>query len=305
MTRDHIIKEIKKHFNKSSNGFLTQLDFIAKTNISKGTIRYHFGSWNEALEAADVDDPELKSVRANGTLEVSDSELLNDLYLLYQETKKEPNEYLIKTRCRFPSRIYKRKWGTINTAFLEAQKLHSAEKSVEQLLENTNVQISKSLETISTLETNPMNQIKTTSTNGKVATSNPEAKNIAAPSYMHAGSRNKIIFGEPIHFRGVTYGPTNEQGVLSLFSMVSAELGYNIERIQNVFPKGEAKRCFDRENNWWEHVRIEFLYKSSEFYTRGYDMQGCDLVVCWIHDWDACPIEIFDLSAYVKQVQQG
>ena len=91
------IKEIKKQFNKSTTGFLTQLDFIAKTNISKGTIRYHFGSWNEALEAADVDDPELKSVRANGTLEVSDSELLNDLYLLYQETNKEPNEYLIKT----------------------------------------------------------------------------------------------------------------------------------------------------------------------------------------------------------------
>lgn len=106
--------------------------------------------------------------------------------------------------------------------------------------------------------------------------------------------------GEPISFRGLTHAPFNEAGVLFLFGLVSHELGFIIETIRPGFPAGEGKRCFDKENNRWEHTHIDFEYKSSQFKEKGYDVNDCDLIVCWIHDWEGCPIEILELRSTIK-----
>jgi hypothetical protein len=106
--------------------------------------------------------------------------------------------------------------------------------------------------------------------------------------------------GEPINFRGLTHAPLNEAGVLYLFGMVSHELGFIIETIRPGFPAGEGRRCFDKENNRWEHTHIDFEYKSSQFKEKGYDVNDCDLIVCWIHDWEECPLEILELRSTIK-----
>jgi hypothetical protein len=108
-----------------------------------------------------------------------------------------------------------------------------------------------------------------------------------------------IVFGAPIAFRGVRHAPTNEQGVVYLFGMVSFELGFIVEAIQPGYPDCEAKRCVDAKLNRWQRVRIEFEFCSSNFREHGHDPAGCDLIVCWEHDWPECPLEVIQLRSVI------
>jgi len=85
-----------------------------------------------------------------------------------------------------------------------------------------------------------------------------------------------------------------------LFGMISHELGYLIESVRTDFPDCEGKRCFDKQGNRWEHVRIELEYKSSNSKDHGHNEDGCDIIVCWIHDWDQCPVEVLELRSIIS-----
>ncbi|HZZ29124.1 MAG TPA: hypothetical protein VFE46_14090 [Pirellulales bacterium] len=111
-----------------------------------------------------------------------------------------------------------------------------------------------------------------------------------------------LVFGAPINFRGLRHAPINEQGVVYLFGMVSSELGLIVEAVQSAFPDCEAKRCIDRNNNRWQRVRIEFEFYSSNFREHGHNCTGCDLIVCWEHDWHDCPIEVIELRSVIDQL---
>ncbi len=115
-----------------------------------------------------------------------------------------------------------------------------------------------------------------------------------------ASPRKKVQFGEPIDFRGLRFAPINEQGVVYLFGMVSRELGFLIESIRTDYPDCEGKRCVDTKEQRWEHVLIEFEYRSSNFAQHGHDPEGCDLIVCWVHDWPDCPVEVLELRSQIK-----
>jgi hypothetical protein len=104
------------------------------------------------------------------------------------------------------------------------------------------------------------------------------------------------IVGDVINFRGFVYGPVNEMGVVALFAKVSDELGFIIEEIRAEFPDCIARRQVDRG---WERVAIEFEFKSSSFQRHGHDANACDLIVCWEHDWETCPISALPLKPYI------
>lgn len=109
-------------------------------------------------------------------------------------------------------------------------------------------------------------------------------------------------YGAPVNFRGLQHAPINEQGVVYLFGMLSYELGFRVESIQSGFPDCEAKRCTDARRNRWQRVRIEFEFKSSNFYQHGHDPAACDMIVCWQHDWPGCPIEVLELRSTIDQL---
>ena len=50
----------------------------------------------------------------------------------------------------------------------------------------------------------------------------------------------------------------------------------------------------------WEHLLIEFEYQSGNFREHGHRAEDCDLIVCWIHDWEDCPIEVLELRSQIK-----
>jgi hypothetical protein len=112
-----------------------------------------------------------------------------------------------------------------------------------------------------------------------------------------------IVYGAPINFRGLRHAPTNEQGVVYLFGMVSSELGLIVEAIQPAYPDCEAKRCIDKRQNRWQAVRIEFEFSCSKFRDHRHDPAGCDVIVCWEHDWPECPLEVIELRSVIATLQ--
>lgn len=108
------------------------------------------------------------------------------------------------------------------------------------------------------------------------------------------------FLGEPVRFRGLKFAPVNETGVAFLFGMVGHELGYVVEALRTESPDCEGKRCLDTSEDQWENVKIDFEFKSSDFQKYDTNENESDLIICWIHDWEDCPIEVLELQAVVK-----
>jgi len=81
--------------------------------------------------------------------------------------------------------------------------------------------------------------------------------------------------------------------VVLLFGMVARELGYAVQTVAPGFPDCTAMRRTGLGR--WQDVRIEFEYRSRTFREHGHDPAGCDLIVCWEHDWHDCPLEVLAL----------
>ncbi len=107
----------------------------------------------------------------------------------------------------------------------------------------------------------------------------------------------KSIVGDLINFRGLVYSPTNENGVIFLFGKVMEDLNMYIEEIKPGFPDCIGRRFTGKG---WERVTIEFEYRSSSFKQHNHDPSGCDLIVCWEHDWPKCPVEVLELREIIK-----
>jgi hypothetical protein len=113
--------------------------------------------------------------------------------------------------------------------------------------------------------------------------------------------KDRPVMGEPFDRSPMTNAPVNELGVMVLFGMVAAGLGLQVESVQGKFPDCLAKRQVAPGK--WQHLRIEFEYESKNFKLHGHDPKGCDMIVCWRHNWKDCPegIEVVDLSKLFGQ----
>ncbi|MDP9350006.1 MAG: hypothetical protein M3P51_00450, partial [Chloroflexota bacterium] len=131
----------------------------------------------------------------------------------------------------------------------------------------------------------------------------PPAPVESTPNALRWARSEGLEYGAPINFRGLRHAPINEQGVVYLFGMVSYELGLIVEAVQAAFPDCEAKRCIDPRRDRWQRVRVEFEYRSSNFKDHGHDPAGCDMIVCWEHNWPDCPLEVLELRSIIHQLE--
>jgi hypothetical protein len=106
---------------------------------------------------------------------------------------------------------------------------------------------------------------------------------------------DRPIYGPPMMDMALGLAPTNEMGVVFLFGTVAKGLGFMVIRLQTEFPDCEAYR--EVEPGRWQWVRIEFEYESRNFLAHGHKVDGCDLIVCWKHNWEGCPLEVIELKA--------
>jgi hypothetical protein len=268
--REGIIDEIKQVARLLGQKSITQREFAKHSKISKSVVRYHFGSWNEAIKAAGL-EPIVSTERATKANIIPETDLIQDLLKLYEE-HGEVTERLITLNGRYSIRPYLKRWGSLDNALgvaLEAKHRDHLEPSNDQ---------------------NNVSQQRI-----DVETFQPKSPR----------KRKRIYYGEPIDFRGLRFAPINEQGVVYLFGMISHELGFLVESIRTEYPDCEGKRCCDTRNNIWERIKIEFEYKSSNFSKHLHDDTECDLIVCWIHDWVECPIEVLELREAIKRLPRN
>jgi HNH endonuclease len=121
--------------------------------------------------------------------------------------------------------------------------------------------------------------------------------NFSAPSRTNLRT-DRPIYGESLAPLPMSYAPTNEHGVLFLFGKLADELGFAVMRLQSEFPDCKAMRRVDEKR--WQEVWIELEFESRNFLTHMHDVAGCDLIVCWEHNWPECPLEVVELKKVVK-----
>ena len=138
--------------------------------------------------------------------------------------------------------------------------------------------------------------------NGRELTRNTRMgeEDLAGSALARRGiKKDRPVMGEPFDRSPMTNAPVNELGVMVLFGMVAAGLGLQVESVQGKFPDCMAKRQVAPGK--WQYLRIEFEYESKNFRLHGHDPKGCDMIVCWRHNWKECPaeIEVVELSRLV------
>ena len=122
---------------------------------------------------------------------------------------------------------------------------------------------------------------------------------------QHRLLSERVTYGNPLDFPSLRHEPVNEQGVVFLFGMLAKDLGYVVESVQAGFPDCEAKRQIGP--NRWQRVSLEFEFESRNFRDHGHPLTGCDVIVCWRHNWPDCPahIEILELASLIKSLRNA
>ena len=74
-------------------------------------------------------------------------------------------------------------------------------------------------------------------------------------------------------------------------------------RLQAPFPDLEVMR--EAEPGRWQRLPGELEYESRNFLIHGHDPDTCALLVCWVHNWPECPVEVIELSAVLRRIRSS
>jgi Homing endonuclease associated repeat len=263
----------------------SRVEFISRSGISLHFVLQFFPRWSSAIKAAGL-RPYTLNVR------IEDGALLEDWGKIARRNKTR-----LKYRGRLPRHIYRRQgkfsphtlanrfggWSSVPQAFRRFAKDKREWADVLALV--------------------PAPAARAFAT--KAARSHMYEDSLPATPprpYQHPLLKNRTSYGNPTNFRGLRYEPMNEQGVVLLFGMLAKELGYLIEAVRKGFPDCEALRQVAPQR--WQRVTIEFEFESRNFRDHGHPATGCDVIVCWRHNWEDCPrhIEVLELSRLVKSL---
>ena len=276
---EEIIREVKIADNKSDEP-LTLKDFERMSGIKEWQIKNYFpkGGWSELKRLANIKDEPRPSIKLSRKKFAFKGKAIN---------KKKPNltkEYVIAEE------------DIIVEEDIVAEEVAEEKVDAKKATKKDPDAIKAAKEDADAI---------------KAAAEKAAKKKIVEPPISPSKQSQKGItdtikddiaeFGEIIDFRGLRHAPINQNGVIFLFGMVSNELGFMVEAIHAAFPECEAKRHVGE--NRYQRVRIKFEYKSSNYMSHGYDPSGADMIVCWVHDWHDCPLEVLELQIAIDKLE--
>jgi hypothetical protein len=261
----------------------SELEFVSRSKISMYFVLQSFPSWREAIRAAG-----LRPYTLN--LRIEDDLLLEDWGKVVRR-----NKAVLRNQGRLPRHIYRRQgkyngqtlarrfggWGSVPQAF---RKLAVGKPKWRDVL---------ALLPAAATRTRLLMAARSQANEGSPSPIPPK-------KVQHAPLKDRATYGNPMHLPVFRHEPVNEQGVILLFGMLAEELGYIIEAVQSGFPDCEAKRKV--APNRWQRVNIEFEFESRNFRDHGHRVSGCDVIVCWRHNWEDCPdhIEVLELCTLIN-----
>lgn len=277
-TRDSLIEAAKRAYSDAQHP-LSRPDFERITGISQYHIYRLFpqGGWSELKRLAGV----ARHPKDNQPL--SDEDLIEEFHSVATKLGRIPTWALFANNAGISADVVRRRFGGLQGTLKQYRVWLEGNHPDSSLLPE--------LRTQSRHEVPPPPQETFADSLAPQVPSGSWAK-VDGPEY-----------GPPIDFRGLRHAPINEQGVVFLFGMVSYEIGFIVEAVHASFPDCEAKRCIDRRNERWQRVRIEFEFRSRTFRDHGHDLAGCDLIVCWEHNWPECPLQVVELRRVIDELE--
>lgn len=257
--------------------------FMAHSGITEYHVLRYFPNWNSAVYAAGL-EPD----RSNVQLE--DSVLLEDWASLVRQLRQIPTRTQYGQSGNFSTGTFEKHfgaWSRMPEVFRQFAESKPEWSDVLALLPVTSTSLKSPL---------PKSSIYETSESQGYRQHRSPARSV------HSKLEGRPLYGNHIDFRGLRHEPVNENGVIFLFGIVARELGYSVEAVQQGFPDCEAKRMVAADK--WQRVKIEFEYESRNFRDHGHPADGCDVIVCWRHNWEDCPshIEVLELCEVIKRL---
>lgn len=270
LSREQIIEAARIAAERRGVNALSRSDFERLTGISQYHIYRLFpdGGWSEVSNLAGLE--------SHQNAPITDDELLAEFHRVAASLGRIPTWQIFAGRANVSADVVRRRFGGLQGTLERYQEWLKAYDPSSPML--------------ALLQSEPRHEMSSPHT--------PSHHGIRVRT-MQWNKTEGIEYGAPISFRGLRHAPINEQGVVYLFGMVSYELGFLVEAIHTSFPDCDAKRCIDQRANRWERVRIEFEYRSRNFKDHGHDPASCDVIVCWLHDWNDCPVEVIELSELI------
>jgi len=256
--------------------------FLAHSGLTEYQVLKHFPGWKAALKTAGVQSDETN-------VRLDDAEMLQDWGEMVRKNREIPTRDHYRREGNFAVNSFATHfgpWSTIPAVFRTFAAGKPEWADVLALIPVPATQVSKFSTTPSVVE--------------EMA---PTASVSDIP--RHTKLNSSQTYGNPIDFRGLRHEPINENGVIFLFGIVAKELGYYVEAVQAGFPDCEAKRQIAAGK--WQRVRIEFEYESRNFRDHGHPPEGCDVIICWRHNWTDCPphIEVLELKSVITQLSNS
>jgi Homing endonuclease associated repeat len=256
--------------------------FFSATGISEHNVLKYFASWNDAVYRAG-----LTPYTAN--VKLDDAQLLEDWATLVRKYRQIPTRDQYRREGKYSPTSFEKHfgpWSTLPAKFREFGRDKLQWADVVAFLPASVPQLQPTLDGVAS----PIVSIRRIETISNV---------------RHAQRRDRPTYGNPIDFRGLRHEPVNEQGVVFLFGMVAKELGYMVEAVQTGYPDCDAKRQIGP--NKWQRVRIEFEFESRNFRDHGHVCDGCDIIVCWRHNWPECPenLQVVELRTVINSLSRS
>ncbi len=275
-------------------------EFASLSGISEHSVLQFFPSWNAALRAAGLQPYTLN-------LRLEDRELLEDWGYAVRRNHKIPARRVYRHLGKFDHRTFERRFGPWSHLPEVFRNFAQDKPEWADVLALLPVPAPKPVHPgpVGARGTcpDPVGSASQALANPGVPAPNEKSPSSSPPGKVrYPPLDHRPIYGQPMDFRGLRHEPVNEQGVVLLFGMVAKELGYTVEAVQSGFPDCEAKRQIAPQR--WQRVHLEFEFESRNFRDHGHSLTGCDVIVCWRHNWPDCPpqIEILELSSLIKSL---
>lgn len=288
--KQHVIKSIAR-IAKELGHAPSRSEFIARSGISSHFVLRRFRGWNDAVRAAGL-NPNTSNVR------VEDRALLEDWGKQVRRNRGPHPLYAHMHDGKYdPSTIEKRfgPWSTIPEAFRKFAKGKREWADVLALLPARKRKGTSELNWDNALSTSPNQACR-----GALQRVPTSVDRTPSKVCQYKALKSHPMYGNPTNFHALRHEPVNEQGVVFLFGMLAERLGFLVEAVQKGFPDCEAKRQIAPER--WQRVSIEFEFESRNYRDHRHPLNGCDIIVCWRHNWHDCPkhIEVLELSTIAK-----
>lgn len=280
-SRESIIQTLQNVAANLGRTVLSTRDVSA--HISMSSINYYFGNLGNALKAAGLDGNKPGPTDALRQNRLTD----DDLFISLLEVEKEigHNPSLSEYRAnggKLSDQPFRKRFGKWD-ATLQHYRKWKVERGV----------------TVAT----PIETQLERGTRDTQGACQPAASSVdQSQNETWRLRKPPQLFGQPIDFRGLRHAPINEQGVVYLFGMVSRELGFSVEALQQGFPDCEGKYLHDKNRELWAKARIEFEFRASNFREHGHDENECDVIVCWENDWPDCPLRVVELKSEIMRL---